>query len=147
MTDLLKKYDELIGSSPERITEKGFQFIGAALRHTLAGSTAEEVNSWLQSVNLCNPCLKLHVANVLERNFTDLTEIATLDSPIKNIVFKSWLSLYLSSNVQPGPGILTLLVKSDDFEISLEAFGQGVLRFCASGGTANNTFILACKLG
>jgi len=67
---------------------------------------------------------------VLEHNFTpdatDLAEIEILDSPIKNIVSKSRLSLYLSSNLQPEPDILTLLVKSDDVAISLEAFGQGV---------------------
>jgi len=130
MADLLKEYGQQIDGSPERMTEEAFQFIGAALRHTLAGSTAGGVDSWLQRVELRNPCLKLHVANVLEHNVipdaTDLAEIENLDSPIKNIVFKSRLSLYLSSNLQPEPHILTLLVKSDDFAIALEGFGQGV---------------------
>jgi len=50
----------------------------------------------------------------------------TLDSRIRTIVSRKRLNLYLSSNVEPEPDILTLLVQSDDPAIFLEAFSQGV---------------------
>jgi class 3 adenylate cyclase len=117
--------------SPALITEKAFRFIDAALEHSLTtGTTRDELELQLQDVQSPNPWLALHIDNILRRRSTpsvaDLEGVTTLDSRVKAIVSRKRLNLYLSSNVQPEPDILTLLVQSDDHVISLEAFGQGV---------------------
>ena len=128
---LLKEYLQQNNESPALITEKEFRFIDAALEHSLTtGTTRDDLELQLQDVQSTNPWLALHIDNILQRCSTpsvaDLEGVTTLDSRVKAIVTSKRLNLYLTSNVQPEPDILTLLVQSDDHVISLEAFGQGV---------------------
>ena len=130
---LVNEYLQQINESPALITEKAFRFIDAALifeHSSTTGPTRDELELRLQDVRSRNPWLSLHIDNILQRRSTpsvaDLEEITTLDSRVKAIVSKKRFSLYLSSNVQPEPDILTLLVQDDDPAVALEAFGQGV---------------------
>ena len=128
---LLKEYFRQINESPALITEKAFRFTGAALEHSLTtGTTRDELDLQLQDLQSPNPWISLHIDSILRRRSTprvvDLEAATTLDPRVKAIVSKERLNLYLSSGVQPEPDLLALLVQSDDLEISLEAFGQGV---------------------
>ena len=128
---LLKEYLQQVNDSPAMITEKAFRFIDAALEHSLTtGTTRGELDLQLQDLQSPNPWLSLHMDNILRRRSTPcvagLEVVTTLDSRVKAIVSRKRLNIYLSSNVQPEPDILTLLVQSDDPAIFLEAFGQGV---------------------
>src|SRR5258706_1508408 len=128
---LLKEYLQQINESPTLITEKAFRFIDATLEHPLTtGTTRDELELQLQDVHSPNPWLLLHIDNILRRRSTpcvaDLEAVTTLDSRVKAIVSRKRLDLYLSSNAQPEPDILTLLVQAYDPAVSLEAFGQGV---------------------
>ena len=128
---LLKEYLRQTNESSALITEKAFRFIDAALVHSLTiGITRDELELQLQDVQSTMPWLALHIDNILRRRSTpsaaDLEGVTTLDSRVKAIVTRKRFNLYLSSNVQPEPDILTLLVQSDDRVVSLEAFGQGV---------------------
>ena len=128
---LLKEYLQQVNESPALVTEKAFRFIDAALEHSFTtGTTRDELELQLQDVQSPNPWILLHIDNILRRRSTprvpDLEGVTTLDSRVKAIVSRKRLNLYLSSNLQPEPDILTLLVQSDDLVISLEAFGQGV---------------------
>ena len=128
---LLKEYLQQINGSPAEITEKAFRFIDAALEHSLTtGTTKAELELQLQGVQSPDPWLALSVDNILRRRATrcvvDLERINTLDSRIRTIISRKRLNLYLSSNIEPEPDILTLLVQSDDVAISLEAFSQGL---------------------
>jgi hypothetical protein len=81
----------------------------------------------LQGVQWLDPWLALHVDSILGRGSTPcVADLERVDSPVKAIVSRKRLDLYLSSNVEPEPDILTLLAQSDDLAVSLEAFGQGV---------------------
>ena len=131
VTLLLKEYLQQINELPALITEKAFSFTDAAFEHSLTtGTTRGELELQLQDIQSPNPWLALHIDNVLRRRsasyVADLEAMTTLDSRVKAIVSRRRLTLYLSSNVQPEPDILALLVQSDDLAISLEAFGQGV---------------------
>ena len=128
---LLNEYLQQIRGSPAQITEKAFGFIGATLEHSLTtGTTKGELDLQLRDFRALDPWLSLHVDNILGRRSTpgvvNLERMMTLDSRVKAIVATKRLNLYLSSNVEPEPDILTLLVQSDYPAISLEAFGQGV---------------------
>jgi len=128
---LLKEYLQQIKESPALITEKAFRFIDATLEYSLTtGTTRDELELQLQDVQSPNPWISLHIDNILGRRSTprvvDLEGVTTLDSRVKAIVSRKRLDLYISSNVEPEPDILTLLVQFDDPVISLEAFGQGV---------------------
>ena len=128
---VMKEYLQQTNESPALITEKAFRFIDAALEHSLAtGPTRDELELQLQGVQSPNPWLSLHIDNILRRRSTpcaaDLEAVTTLDSHVKAIVSRKRLNLYLSSNVQPEPDILSLLARCDDPAVSLEAFGQGV---------------------
>ena len=128
---LLKEYLQQINDSPALIAEKAFRFTDAALKRSLTtGITSDELDLHLQDLQSPNPWISLHIDSILRRRSTprvaDLEAVATLDPRVKAIVSKERLNLYLSSNVQPEPDILTLLVQPDDLAISLEAFGQGV---------------------
>ena len=128
---LLKDYLQEINESPALITDKSFRFIGAAFEHSLTtGTTRGELDLQLWRIQLPSPWLSLHIDNIFRRRSTprvvDLERATTLGSRVKAIVSRKRLNLYLSSNVQPEPDILTLLVQSEDIAISLEAFGQGV---------------------
>ena len=128
---LLKEYLREINESFALITEKAFRFIDAALEHSLTtGTTRDELELQLQDVQSSNPWLVLHIDNILRRRSTprvaDLEAVTTLASRVKAIVSRKRLNLYISSNIQPEPDILTLLVQADDLAVSLEAFGQGV---------------------
>ena len=131
VTLLLMECLRQINESSALITEKAFRFIDGALVHSLTtGTTRDELRLQLQDVQWTNPWLALHIDNILRRRSTpsaaDLEGMTTLDSRVKSIVIRKRFNLYLSSNVQPEPDILALLVQSDDLTISLEAFGQGV---------------------
>ena len=128
---LLNEYLQQINGSPAQMTEKAFRFIGATLEHSLTtGTTKGELDLQLRDFRALDPWLSLHVDNILGRRSTpcvvNLERMMTLDSRVKAIVATKRLNLYLSSNIEPEPDILTLLVQSDDPVISLEAFGQGV---------------------
>ena len=128
---LLKEYLQQTNESPALITEKAFRFINAALEHSLTtGTTRDELELQLQDVQSPNPWLSLYIDTILRRSSTlsvaDLEAVTTLDFRVKVIVSRKRLNLYLSSNVEPEPDILTVLVQLDDPVISLEAFGQGV---------------------
>ena len=128
---LLKEYLQQTNESSALITEKAFRFIDGALEHSMTtGTTRDDLGLQLQGVQSTNPWLALHIDNILRRRSTpsaaDLEGVTTLDSRVKAIVTRKRFNLYLSSNVQPEPDILTLLVQSDDYAIYLEAFGQGV---------------------
>ena len=128
---LLEEYLRQINESSALITEQAFRFIDAALEHSLTtGTTRDELELQLQDVQSTNPWLALHIDNILQRRSTpsaaDLEGVTTLDSRVKAIVTRKRLNLYLTSNVQPEPDILALLVQSDDHVVSLEAFGQFV---------------------
>ena len=128
---LLKEYLQQINESPDLITEKAFRFIDATFEHSLTtGATRDELELQLLGDQSPNPWLSLHIDNIHRRRSTpcvaDLEAVTTLDSRVKAIVSRKRLNLYLSSNVQPEPDILTLLVQSDDPAVFLEAFGQGV---------------------
>jgi len=128
---LLNDYIQQINRSHAQITEKAFRFIDATLEHSLTtGTTKDELGPQLQDFRLLDPWLSLHVDNILGRRPTpciaDLERVTRLDSRVRAIVARKRLNLYLSSTIDPEPGILTLLVQSDDPTVSLEAFGQGV---------------------
>jgi len=128
---LLNEYLQQINGSPARITENAFRFISAILEHSLTtGITTGELDHQLREFRSLGPWLSLHADNILGRRSTPfvaaLARVTTLDSRVQAIVARKRLSLYLSSTIEPEPGILTLLVQSDDPAISLEAFGQGV---------------------
>ena len=128
---LLKEYLQQVNESPALITENAFRFIDAAFEHSLTtGTTRNELELQLQDVQSTNPWLALHIDNILQlrstRSAADLEVVTTLDSRVKAIVTRKRFNLYLSSNVEPEPDILTLLIQSDDHVIFLEAFGQGV---------------------
>ena len=128
---LLNEYLQQINGSPAQITEKAFRFVSATLEHSLtAGTTKDKLDLQLPDVRSLNPWLSLHIDNILGCRSTpcvdDLERMITLDSRVKAVVARKRLNLYLSSNAEPEPDILALLVQSDDPEISLEAFGQGV---------------------
>ena len=128
---LLKGYLQQINESPALITENAFRFIDAAFEHSLTtGTSRDELEPQLQDVQFPNPWLALHIDTILRRRSTpsaaNLEAVTTLDSRVKAIVSKKRLNLYLSSNVDPEPDVLTLLLQSDDRVISLEAFGQSV---------------------
>ena len=123
---LLNEYLQQINGSPDQITEKAFRFVSATLEHSLtAGSTKDELNLQLPDVRSLNPWLSLHIDNILGCRSTpcvdDLERMMTLDSRVQAIVARKRLNLYLSSNAEPEPDILALLVQSDDPAISLES--------------------------
>ena len=128
---LLKKYLQQTNESPAWITENAFRFIDAAFEHSLTtGTTRGELELQLQDIQFPNTWLALHIDTILRRSSklcaADLEAVTQLDSRVKAIVSRKRLNLYLSSNVEPEPHVLTLLVQSDDHVISLEAFGQSV---------------------
>ena len=128
---LLKEYLQQVNESPALITENAFRFIDAALEQSMTtGTTRDELELQLEDVQLPNPWLALHIDTILRRRSTprvaDLEAVTTLDSRVKAIVSRKRLNLYLSSDVEPEPDVLTLLVQSDNRVISLEAFGQSV---------------------
>jgi hypothetical protein len=131
MVDLLNEYLQQINRSPARITEKAFRFIDATLEHSLTtGTTEGEWDPHLRDLRSLDPWLSLHVDSILGRrsmpDVAALGNVTTLDPRVKAIVARKRLNLYLSSNIEPEPDILALLVQFDDPVISLEAFGQGV---------------------
>jgi len=128
---LLNEYRQQINRSLAQITENAFKFIDAILEHSLTtGTTKDELDLQLRDLRSLGPWLSLHVDNILRRRHTPcvaaLERVTTLGSCVKAIVARKRLNLHLSSTIEPEPDILTLLVQSDDPEISLEAFGQGV---------------------
>ena len=128
---LLKEYLRQTNELSALIAEKALRFIEAALEDSMTtGTTRGELELQLQDVQSTNPWLALHIDNILQRRSTpfvaDLEGVTTLDSRVKAIVTRKRLNLYLTSNVQPEPDVLALLVQSSDHVISLEAFGQGV---------------------
>jgi hypothetical protein len=131
IADLLNEYLQQINRSPAQITEKAFRFIDATLEHSLTtGTTEGEWDLQLRDLRSLDPWLLLHVDSILGRRSTPdvaaLEKVTTLDPRVKAIVARKRLNLYLSSNIEPEPDILALLVQFDDPAISLEAFGQGV---------------------
>jgi hypothetical protein len=128
---LLNEYLQQINRSPDLITEKAFRFIHATLEHSLTtGTTQDELDPQLRELRSLDPWISLHIDTILRHSFmpcvADLERVTILDSRVKAIVARKRLNLYLSSNIDSEPDILTLLVQSDNPEISLEAFGQGV---------------------
>jgi hypothetical protein len=128
---LLNGYLQQVNGPSDLITEKALRFIHATLEHSLTtGTTQGELDLQLRELRSLDPWISLHIDTILGHSFTscvaDLERATTLNSRVKAIVARKRLNLYLSSNIDSEPDILTLLVQSDDPEISLEAFGQGV---------------------
>jgi hypothetical protein len=86
-----------------------------------------ELDPQLQELRSLDPWLSLHIDTILGHRFTPcVADLGVMTSDSLAVVARKRLNLYLSSNIKPELDILTLLVQSDDPEISLEAFGQGV---------------------